>query len=1025
MTTNYDLHLSEALEALGKGFTQETAPALPLGDDFNGIVYLHGRLGRPARQLVVTDADFGQAYLRDAWATRFLERMFTQYTVLFIGYSHSDVVVSYLGRGLRTDSPRFVLTDDPDSLRWRRLGITPVAYPNPDGLHQAVAEAISGWASWASMGLLEHRQRVARLVAAAPSQVPEEMSYLETVIADSGTVGFFAEHARGPEWLAWAAAQGEFQNLFNPALEGSDCARALAFWFAEYYVMEEGLSDDAWALVSGARGVLGPHLWDAIGFHLHRRPAEPPRPGWLSRWLVLMAQNAPRSSSVPWVEYALMKAAWPQERAVALLLFDSLTEPQAQLQPSFALPSGGRVQVELRGDRWSLGEAWAKVFGPCLADAARDLIVIIDRQLRRAHAVLSAIGAARPGWDPMCFSRSAVEPHPQDNMPESADLLIDAARDCLVTLLTSDPDAGVAYLHLWANADVPLLRRLAVHGWIHRADLDASAKLTWLRSRGWLFDHQLRHEVFALLATTVQHATRPVVDALVADAAMGPAGSEHQEYEAYNALAWIARHAPGLESVRAAFAEAQARHPEYAERSHPDLTGWVEVGWVRPQPPMSSEELHRLIQDNPVAAISQLRRKASQPSEGGWEDALDVISGTNRDWPSDGLTIFDAIDNQPDVLGAVVRGWGAASAGDTDAPEIIGRLSRIDLSAIFRDVTRMLSGSGQSQPATSVKWQEIPAARLLAVKIWAMIADTPADQDAENWLALAINHPAGQLAQFWVSAIAADWQAAGDNWTGLPTAARDQLEAMLAGEGGRTEMAEVIFASQLHFFRAADSEWCLDHVLPLLDWADPARARRTWDGFLAWGRFDSQLLAAGLLDQYIQAATRAADFPDDLRRQLYGHLSAAALHTPDPATREWARALTASVDLTVRVAWMNQIGWHLATLPAEAAEEHWRSWMQEYWKDRLASIPTQLTTEEATAMAPWVICLAESLEEGVRLAIAGSSGARRAFALPARTDKRAYRPGTISKSRNLSATSCAAPKRRSTIVTRSSGSCRN
>lgn len=378
VTTNYDPHLSEALEALGQDFTQETAPALPLGDDFTGIVYLHGRLGRPVRQLVVTDADFGQAYLRDAWATRFLERMFTRYTVLFIGYSHSDVVVSYLGRGLRADSSRFVLTDDPDSPRWRRLGITPVAYPNPDDSHQAVAKAIRGWASWASMGLLEHRQQVARLVEAAPSQVPEEMSYLETVIVDSSTVGFFTEHARGPEWLAWAAMQDQFQSLFNPAAESSDCTRALAFWFAGFYVMEEALSDEAWTLVSGAGGALGPDLWDAIGFHLHRRPAEPPRPGWLSRWLMLMIQNAPRSSSAPWVEYALMKAAWPQERGVALLLFDYLTEPQAQLRPSFAL-SGGRVEVKLRGDRWPLGEAWTKVFVPHLADAARDLIVIADR----------------------------------------------------------------------------------------------------------------------------------------------------------------------------------------------------------------------------------------------------------------------------------------------------------------------------------------------------------------------------------------------------------------------------------------------------------------------------------------------------------------------------------------------------------------------------------------------------------------------------------------------------------------------
>ena len=969
VTTNYDEHLSEALTARGAIFTQETAPALPLGDDFTGIVYLHGRLGRPARQLVVTDADFGQAYLRDAWATRFLERMFSRYTVLFIGYSHSDVVVTYLGRGLRADSARFVLTGDPDSLRWRRLRITPVAYPNPDSSHRALPEAILGWASWASMGLLDHRQRVAQLVAAAPSGIPEEMSYLQAVIADSSTVGFFAEHARGPEWLAWACAQEQFEPVMNPAVEGSACTRALAFWFAEHYVMEGGLSDQAWALVSSAGGLLGGDLWDAIGFHLNRR--QDARPGWLSRWLVLLIQNPPRSAA-PWVEYALTKSAWPEERAAALLLFDYLTEPQATLRPSFGLPGGSRVEVELRGDPYWLGEGWAKVFTPHLADVAEDLIVIADRQLRRAHALLTAAGAARPGWDPMCFSRSAIEPHAQDSMPEPANALIDAARDCLESLLGNGSDTGTAYLQLWAAADVPLLRRLAVHGWTRRRDVDASAKLAWLRTRGWLFDHQLRHEVFTLIATTVAQADSTLADGLVADAAAGPAGSAHREYEVYNALTWIARHAPGLQSARDALARVRARHPDYAERPHPDLMAWMETGWGRPQPPMTTTELRNLIENDAAAAIGELRTRTSRPGGSGWEDALDVISDTVRDWPAGGLAVLDAsASTPPDILSAVIRGWGAASADDPVAREIIARLSATGLSRTYRDIARLLAGGG----AAPTEWHRIPGARLLAAQAWTMIAGAAGALDADGWLARAINHPAGQLAQFWVKAVAAEWKAAGNSWSGLPDATREQLQTMLTGSDDRVVMAEIVFATQLHFFHAADLGWCLGHVLPLLDWAAPARARRTWDGFLTGGRFDDQLLAAGLLDQYLQTAVRIAEFPDDQRRQLHRHLAAIALYGhPDPATSGWARELTARADVSVRVAWMNQVGWDLATLPADAVEQHWRSWMRTYWEDRLASVPTQLTTEEASALATWVVYLADSLEEGITLATRAPAG---------------------------------------------------
>ncbi|OMC21142.1 hypothetical protein A5736_00585 [Mycobacterium sp. SP-6446] len=54
-------------------------PALPMGDDFTGIVYIHGRLDQEHRRLVATDEDFGKAYLNDAWAARFLDRMFAAY----------------------------------------------------------------------------------------------------------------------------------------------------------------------------------------------------------------------------------------------------------------------------------------------------------------------------------------------------------------------------------------------------------------------------------------------------------------------------------------------------------------------------------------------------------------------------------------------------------------------------------------------------------------------------------------------------------------------------------------------------------------------------------------------------------------------------------------------------------------------------------------------------------------------------------------------------------------------------------
>src|SRR5260370_22313034 len=44
-------------------------------------------------------------------------------------------------------------------------------------------------------------------------------------------------------------------------------------------------------------------------------------------------------------QYALLKTAWPEERAVALRLFDYLTEPPALFVRTFALSSGTRIEL--------------------------------------------------------------------------------------------------------------------------------------------------------------------------------------------------------------------------------------------------------------------------------------------------------------------------------------------------------------------------------------------------------------------------------------------------------------------------------------------------------------------------------------------------------------------------------------------------------------------------------------------------------------------------------------------------------
>lgn len=65
VTTNYDRHLeTAAAEAFSIAPNIYRAPALPRGDDFEGIVHLHGCLGDKLTDLVLTSRDFGRGISR-------------------------------------------------------------------------------------------------------------------------------------------------------------------------------------------------------------------------------------------------------------------------------------------------------------------------------------------------------------------------------------------------------------------------------------------------------------------------------------------------------------------------------------------------------------------------------------------------------------------------------------------------------------------------------------------------------------------------------------------------------------------------------------------------------------------------------------------------------------------------------------------------------------------------------------------------------------------------------------------------
>ena len=161
ITTNFDDRFVEA--GLDKKLV-DAAPKLPVPKPhtWSSLVHLHGHIvpNEDGSNLVLTAADFGRAYLTERWAARFVTEVFREFTVVFVGYSIGDPVMSYMVDALAAEREKgarfttayaFVDEDGSDAGKskvrdgWRAKNVEPILYDRRDG-HRLLAETLIEWA---------------------------------------------------------------------------------------------------------------------------------------------------------------------------------------------------------------------------------------------------------------------------------------------------------------------------------------------------------------------------------------------------------------------------------------------------------------------------------------------------------------------------------------------------------------------------------------------------------------------------------------------------------------------------------------------------------------------------------------------------------------------------------------------------------------------------------------------------------------------------------------------------------------
>lgn len=969
VSTNYDSHIETAAanEALTLG-DRYSAPALPLGRDFSGIVYLHGAASRPASELVVTDEDFGRAYLTDGWARRFVQDLFENWTVLFVGYSHNDVVMTYLARGLPPSArARFVLTHEPESERWANLRIIPVAYPSDDG-HAAVSVTLDAWATLMTMGLLDHHTRAKDIAAGSPPRVPEEADYLEDVLrTPSGARGFSAV-AAGYEWLRWVEEQDIFKALFRPGRCEDVASRVLASWFVEKYIAVPDQS----SLALGTLARLGPVVSEELQWEISRavRLLSSTAPEVARRWTALLTaalRTHDSESGLNWFhgygsQLTGADALPTLRRALVPRLVLKEDRPWFPTDEDDEEPLRVSAHIEWAISKEVLGELWRQVSEE-LDQIADEVLQIAEQALSDAYSLLHAFDPDRT-FDPWSFRRSAIEPHEQDRFGDEEATIVDILRDATVIIL---PTADL-HSKRWLVSKHALFRRLGLHLVIESTILSPDDKCDVVLG-DLLYDQEAKHEVFRLLALIAPAVTPHRRAELLAAVADGPppkdpvegADSRLHRRAVFDRLEWLRRHVDLWPELDNAISDILEIEPDMGIRPHPDLDHYMTSGsWGGAMPFTVEEIVAKVRQAGARAVIQELlnldytERDFDQPT---WEDTCRLLRETTATHPAIGLELLQEtnltpIANHHDLIAAILQGWPQGRV----APELLrdllrsldGLIQRAELARAVSEIMNTLAAS----PAGSLEPEQLQQLDELAAQLWA--ANAP-DFDPGGWsnsLMRGINTWPGILAQYWLNRISSRWQSTPDQWAGLTDAERIALVLMLEPSSPAGATAASILTGKLHFLFAADAPFATAHMLPLFDPLESEFAADAWHSFMHEPRTPPGLLDAGLWELFLRSAdVVAAGDERDIEFRFWRTMASIAVYSTATAIDRAALldALAAPGQNGRLAAFIHAVGDVVDELAPEETQALWSSWLEAAIIARQSVAPGVQPLEERTA----------------------------------------------------------------------------
>ena len=483
ITTNFDTMLEKALwDAEGLERAQELSFAgqdlpSPGSAGFGGIIHLHGRIadeqiGLKQTPLVVTSADYGDAYMRSGWASRFLFDLCRCKTVVLVGYSAGDAPVRYFLNVLEADRQRFpdvlpVYALDPvkgrelPDARWSTLAVEPIAYEFTTDIANGDQDHSALWRDLDQLAELVVRPRTTRHAWAQTILVK---NFDATDLAERDRILWLLEGRRDLWPVAVKAIEDAAWFVFlveNTVWSEQDAAWILAAWIARNLQ-----SIDRFRLAIKWSEQFDKPFSDALARNVEQSKDLPDL--WYRAWRLLAASQQRSRKGLDLHFYTTLKIL-----RGPVVLNNDLHHAVRLITPVFKLtarelPEGSSPNrlADIFGSRWIIrGQGEANELVDALVEVPQShvIIAIATAKLQEVVGVAVDLDAIDEHFDRNDYAVPSVEPHVQNEHHEGPVFLVQLLARLLPAATKADRATTRSLVTTWRNIPGFLGCRLWLH----------------------------------------------------------------------------------------------------------------------------------------------------------------------------------------------------------------------------------------------------------------------------------------------------------------------------------------------------------------------------------------------------------------------------------------------------------------------------------------------------------------------------------------------------------------------------------